>query len=152
MLILICISSWRAGTRALSMILHSRFHCSVWISAYCFCSMYRTQRLEHCLRQQLFSVSVRSRSRSGLYCWKPACSGLPVIATRVGGVPEIIRDEQDGILVDGGDATQLGETIRVLLDAPERAAALGASLHDRVLQEFCWLQAVERYVRLAASL
>ena len=46
---------------------------------------------------------------------------LPVIAARVGGVPEIIRDNEDGILVDAGDPTQLAEGMRTLLDAPARA-------------------------------
>ncbi|MGA7863868.1 MAG: glycosyltransferase family 4 protein [Stellaceae bacterium] len=88
----------------------------------------------------------------GIVLLEAGVFSLPVIATRVGGVPEIIRDKENGILVDGGDATQLAEGIRALLDAPERAASLGASLHDRVLREFSWRQAVERYVSLAASL
>jgi glycosyltransferase involved in cell wall biosynthesis len=64
--------------------------------------------------------------------------GLPVIATRVDGVPELIRDNRDGILVDSGDPEQLAEGIRLLLDNPERGEALGASLNDRVLREFNW--------------
>jgi glycosyltransferase involved in cell wall biosynthesis len=88
----------------------------------------------------------------GIVLLEAGVFSLPVIATRVGGVPEIIRDNEDGILVDGGDATQLAEGIRALLEVPERAAALGASLHDRVLREFSWRQAVEGYVSLAASL
>jgi L-malate glycosyltransferase len=88
----------------------------------------------------------------GIVLLEAGVFSLPVIATRVGGVPEIIRDNEDGILVDGGDATQLAEGIRALLEVPERAAALGASLHDRVLREFRWRQAVEGYVSLAASL
>ena len=88
----------------------------------------------------------------GIVLLEAAVFSLPVIATRVGGVPEIIRDKKDGILVDSGDSTQLAEGIRALLDAPDRAVALGASLHERVLREFNWRQAVERYVSLAASL
>ena len=88
----------------------------------------------------------------GIVLLEAAVFSLPVIATRVGGVPEIIRDKKDGILVDGGDFTQLAEGIRALLDAPDRAVALGTSLHERVLREFNWRQAVERYVSLAASL
>ena len=88
----------------------------------------------------------------GIVLLEAGVFSLPVIATRVGGVPEIIRDQEDGILVDGGDATQLAEGIRALVDAPDRAVALGASLHNRVLREFSWRQAVERYVSLAASL
>jgi glycosyltransferase involved in cell wall biosynthesis len=88
----------------------------------------------------------------GIVLLEAGVFSLPVIATRVGGVPEIICDKKDGILVDGGDSTQLAEGIRSLLDAPGRAIALGASLHDRVLREFSWRQAVNGYVGLAASL
>jgi glycosyltransferase involved in cell wall biosynthesis len=77
---------------------------------------------------------------------------LPVIATRIDGVPELIRQNRDGILVDSGDPTQLAEGITALLDTPDRGVALGASLHDRVLCEFRWRQAAERYLALAASL
>ena len=88
----------------------------------------------------------------GIVLLEAGVFSLPVIATRVGGVPEIIRDKKDGILVESGDSTQLAEGIRALLDEPDRAVAFGTSLHDRVLQEFSWRQAVERYVSLAASL
>ena len=77
---------------------------------------------------------------------------LPVVATRIDGVPELIRQNRDGILVDSGDPTQLAESIRTLLDTPDRGLALGASLHDRVLREFSWCHATERYLALAASL
>jgi glycosyltransferase involved in cell wall biosynthesis len=88
----------------------------------------------------------------GIVLLEAGVFSLPVIATRVGGVPEIIRDEKDGILVNSGDSTQLAEAIKALLDAPDRAVVVGASLHDRVLREFSWRQAVARYVSLAASL
>jgi glycosyltransferase involved in cell wall biosynthesis len=77
---------------------------------------------------------------------------LPVIATRVDGVPELICQNRDGILVDNGDATQLAEGISALLDSPDRGLALAASLHDRVLRHFGWCHAAERYLALAASL
>jgi glycosyltransferase involved in cell wall biosynthesis len=88
----------------------------------------------------------------GIVLLEAGVFSLPVIATRVGGVPEIIRDNEDGILVDCGDTSQLAESMSALLDAPDRAMALGASLHNRVIQQFSWREAAERYVALAASL
>jgi glycosyltransferase involved in cell wall biosynthesis len=55
-----------------------------------------------------------------------AC-GTPVIATRVGGIPEIIRDKETGILVNPGDATDLASAIDVLLKDAEKAAEFGAN-------------------------
>jgi glycosyltransferase involved in cell wall biosynthesis len=47
-------------------------------------------------------------------------SGVPVIATRVGGVPEIVINEETGILVDAGDHEALAEGIvRILRDSTE---------------------------------
>lgn len=45
--------------------------------------------------------------------------GTPVVATAVGGVPEVVKDDEDGLLVQAGDAHQLAEAIyRVLIDPP----------------------------------
>jgi glycosyltransferase involved in cell wall biosynthesis len=88
----------------------------------------------------------------GIVLLEAGIFGLPVIATRVGGIPEIIRDNQDGILVSESDSAQLAASIRALLDAPDRAAALGASLRERVIAKFSWRRAAEQYVALARSL
>ena len=77
---------------------------------------------------------------------------LPVVASRVDGVPEIIRDGKDGILVEPGNPTQLAAALRAALDAPARRDALAASLHDRVMNEFGWQTAVERYVALVTAM
>jgi len=45
-------------------------------------------------------------------------AGLPVVATRVGGVPEVLRDNVDGFLIDPGDAVGLTDRIRRLLRDP----------------------------------
>ena len=53
--------------------------------------------------------------------------GLPVIASRVGGVPDIVHDEENGILIDAGRVDQLRAAILKLRDEPERRRALGES-------------------------
>jgi glycosyltransferase involved in cell wall biosynthesis len=58
-------------------------------------------------------------------------SGLPVIATRGGGVPEIVRDGTDGLLVSVGDALDLAAaTKQILTDEPFRLS-LSRSARDR---------------------
>ena len=55
--------------------------------------------------------------------------GTPVIATAVGGVPELVRDGENGLLVPAGDADALAAAIRRLIDEPglrERLAAAAA--------------------------
>jgi glycosyltransferase involved in cell wall biosynthesis len=64
-------------------------------------------------------------------------SGVPVIATRIAGAPEVIRDGHDGLLVEPGDPKGLAErTVAVLDRAPEEQAALGLQGRERALQLF----------------
>jgi glycosyltransferase involved in cell wall biosynthesis len=51
-------------------------------------------------------------------------AGLPVIATRVGGVPEIVRDGVTGVLFDAGDALALTNALRSLADEPATRSAM----------------------------
>ncbi len=54
-------------------------------------------------------------------------AGLPVIASRVGGIPAVINHERTGLLVPPGDARALAEALRRVLDRPEWASQLGAA-------------------------
>ena len=54
-------------------------------------------------------------------------SGLPVIASRVGGIPAVIDHERTGLLVSPGNAGALAEALRRLLDRPEWARQLGVA-------------------------
>jgi glycosyltransferase involved in cell wall biosynthesis len=53
----------------------------------------------------------------GIVLIEAQASGKPVIGTRVGGVPEAIKDGESGLLIDPGNVEQLAESIvRLLLD------------------------------------
>src|SRR5581483_4729335 len=60
----------------------------------------------------------------------------PVVATRVGGMPESVRDGETGLLVPPGDPETLAAAIVQLLENPERAAALGRAGRTLMLQGF----------------
>lgn len=59
-------------------------------------------------------------------------AGLPVVATRVGGIPEVVADEETGLLVAARDPAALGRAIGALADDPVRRAAMGAKGRERV--------------------
>jgi glycosyltransferase involved in cell wall biosynthesis len=61
-------------------------------------------------------------------------NGRAVVATRVGGIPDLISDGTDGILVDAGDGAALTEAIARLAADPTLVAALGRAARDRVAE------------------
>ncbi len=71
-------------------------------------------------------------------------AGLPVVASDVGGIPEIIQHGKTGLLVPPKDPAALAAAIASLLRDPSRAEHLGASLHDRIASEFSEEEMVAR--------
>ena len=69
-------------------------------------------------------------------------AGRPVVATRVGGVPDVVRDGEDGFLVDAGATNDLGDRLEQLARRPELRARMGERGRDRVLPRY----AVDRLV------
>jgi glycosyltransferase involved in cell wall biosynthesis len=63
-------------------------------------------------------------------------AGLPVIATRVGGMPEVVTDGENGLLIPPRDAGALAEALERLLADPAWAQHLGAKARDHVREHF----------------
>lgn len=63
-------------------------------------------------------------------------AGLPVVATRVGGIPDLIDDGIEGLLVERQDAAGLGDAMARLLDDPEEAQRMGERARARRRREF----------------
>jgi glycosyltransferase involved in cell wall biosynthesis len=74
----------------------------------------------------------------------------PVIASAVGGLPEIVADGETGIVVPPADADALAEAIVALAGDLARAEAMGAAGRDRALTEFTPERCVERTEKLYA--
>ena len=73
-------------------------------------------------------------------------TGLPVIATNVGGNPELISEGENGRLVKVGDEEGLAEAIGGLVDNPALRAEMGKKGIDRVKSIFNWQRAVSEYL------
>lgn len=61
-------------------------------------------------------------------------AGLPIVTTRVGGIPEVLVDGQSALLVPPGDPTALSQGICRLVQNPQVAAALGAEARQAFLR------------------
>lgn len=62
--------------------------------------------------------------------------GLPVLATRVGGTPEVIEDGRHGVLVDPTDTQALADAMLQLIDDPVRRQAIGQAGRQKVLEQY----------------
>lgn len=72
----------------------------------------------------------------GVSLLQAAAAGVPIVAARAGGIPEIVRDGENGLLVPPGDSRALGKALLRLLDHPDEANALGAQGRALVEREF----------------
>lgn len=75
-------------------------------------------------------------------------TGLPVVVTAVGGNPEIVRDEREGLLVPRGNAAACATAFRRLFADPGLATRLGAAGRERVQERYRLEQTVAAYHRL----
>jgi glycosyltransferase involved in cell wall biosynthesis len=81
------------------------------------------------------------REAFGLSLLEAMGFGLPVVATRLEAIPEIVSDGETGLLVPPRDADALGRTLVALLDDPARARRMGAAGRARALARFGWERA-----------
>jgi glycosyltransferase involved in cell wall biosynthesis len=62
--------------------------------------------------------------------------GKPVVATELGGAPELVRDAETGFLVPPGDPDRMADAIAALIDSPERRASVGRAAFDEATARF----------------
>jgi glycosyltransferase involved in cell wall biosynthesis len=79
-------------------------------------------------------------------------AGLPVVATRVGGLPDLIEHGRHGLLVEPGDAGALAAAVGTLLRNPQSARELGELARERRRAEFSIDQTVRTLERMYAEL
>ena len=63
-------------------------------------------------------------------------AGLPVVSTRVEGIPEVVREGQDGLLVEAGNSRQLAEALRKIATDEADCVAMGNSGRQRHNEHF----------------
>lgn len=73
---------------------------------------------------------------------------LPVVATRVGGVPEIIEHEKTGLLVPPKDSSALAQSLRDMIHDTEKRRAFSAALHQRIVEKFLLEKMVKETLRI----
>lgn len=74
--------------------------------------------------------------------------GCPSVATRVGGIPEVMQDGESGLLAPAGDALSLAAAVQDLIDDPERRRKLGEAARLRAREHFSADAIVPQYENL----
>ncbi|MCK4885392.1 glycosyltransferase family 4 protein [Candidatus Bathyarchaeota archaeon] len=65
-------------------------------------------------------------------------TGLPVISTKVGGIPEFLVDNENGFLIDAGNSAQLTQRVLALLQDPKLAKEMGMRGRKLIEEKFSW--------------
>lgn len=78
-------------------------------------------------------------------------SCLPVISTRVGAIPEVVREGETGFLIEPKCPEALADAIERLATNPELRIAMGKKGRQRVIEEFSLKQMVDQYKKIYAQ-
>jgi glycosyltransferase involved in cell wall biosynthesis len=113
------------------------------------------EELEKCYQQaSIFILTPRQVGLNfegfGLVYLEAGAYGLPVIATRSGGVPEAVKDAETGLLANEEDVEGVAQAISTILADPELASRLGKA--NRLWSEtLTWERAAEKYLQVYHS-
>ena len=99
-------------------------------------------------RGSVVAVPSRWREAFGIVAIQASLQARPVVASRVGGLPEAVLDGETGVLVEREDPAALAAELAGLLLDPARADALGRRGRERALAEFSIERSAERYEAL----
>jgi len=84
----------------------------------------------------------------GIAILEAGLAGLPVIASKVDGIKEIIQDNADGLLFEKGNVRELAEKINYLAGNPEEREKLAVNLRNKVKEKFSIEKIVREYENL----
>lgn len=89
----------------------------------------------------------------GITALEGMASGLPVVASRIGGLAGTVGDGETGFHFEPGNEAQLADILAKLIDSPELRTNLGRAGRERVLGEYSWPVILDRhYVPLVESM
>ncbi|MCD0458903.1 glycosyltransferase family 4 protein [Roseiconus lacunae] len=73
---------------------------------------------------------------------------VPVVSTNIAGMPDLIDDGENGVMIDVGRADAIHDAVRSLLDAPEKRARLAEAGRKTVEERFSFRRRMERMVEV----
>ena len=76
----------------------------------------------------------------------------PVLATNVGGIPELMKDQDTGYLVEKGDSQNIIDNILMLLDSPSKSKKMGINGRNYVKQNFSWEIIAKKFLESTSTI
>lgn len=110
-----------------------------------FLGMIDGESVPHILNQATLVVMPSRQESFGFVALEAALMGRPVVATKVGGLPEIIVHSETGLLVPDDDNAELCSSIRYLLENPGTAEQMGGAARRHAMKNFSMQRCVEAY-------
>ncbi len=111
------------------------------------------ETVPHWLAQMDVAVAPYPQSEdfyfSPLKVYEYMAAGLPVVASNIGQIAEVIDDGVNGLLLTPGDETALADALEQLWRSPSLRSNLGNSAHEKILQNHTWERVVEKILFLA---
>lgn len=98
------------------------------------------------IKDSLFVINPSREETLGLVILEAGLMGKAVIASNVGGIPEIIDDNKSGLLFESENYIQLAGLINMLIVDRTQANQLGLELKKKVVQQFSYDQMIENYI------
>jgi glycosyltransferase involved in cell wall biosynthesis len=84
----------------------------------------------------------------GLVLLEAADYGKPIVCTRVGGVPEIITDGVDGVIVEPDDPASMAAEILTILRDGDLGRRLGNAARETLVARFLWKDRIRDYIEI----
>ena len=75
-------------------------------------------------------------------------AGIPVLASQVGGIPDLVEDGLNGSLCDPADPESIRNGLRRILENPDHAAQMGAAGKQRALERYLPVQVAKRHLEI----
>ncbi len=85
-------------------------------------------------------------------CLEAMACGKPVIASRIGGIPEVVQDGKTGFLFKPGNIDELIVKLKILIEAPDKREKMGVDARERVKEYFDVRKIVDENIRVYKKL
>ena len=97
-------------------------------------------------------VAPSLREAFGINVCEAMEQGVPVVASSVGGLPEIIQNTKTGILIEPGNVKQLTESISQLISEPEKRAKTALRARQRIIENFNRKESMTKHMKIYNNL